>query len=171
MMLLLLGMILTIIVMKVFLSRDDEIPNEPPLPPLRIKQNFTYIRAQHAPLTLNVPAPTETLKRQTLKQSFIQQQQFTRFEQMFEYPNLVSFEDLERHYDFGFDPNHPLHYGMCVFVFTWILLFRVVLGCFEILGQITVHLFIRFLFEGVIRGVFILIRGFFHYLGHVLDGH
>lgn len=84
--------------------------------------------------------------RKHLIDSFIQQQKFTRFEQILEYPELVSFQDLKYNYHFGIRPLSRLHFVLCIVLFSFVLLFRLILWFFEGLGYLFFHIFIRFFF-------------------------
>lgn len=177
--------ILIVIVYRVFLSDDDEIPSTSSIdasPHYRprliqqtpIKQNLIGIRAPTH--DLNAPyLPKPIQQRTTLSQSFFRPQHFTRFEQMFEYPELVSFDDLKRNYHFGMgnfriDPFGKWHYGLCVVLFSVVLVFRTILWVFECLGYLFFHVMVRLIFEVIIRSLFWVIRGIFHFIGHLFDG-
>lgn len=177
--------ILIVIVYRVFLSDDDEIPSTTSIDASRhyqprliqqtpIKQNLIGIRAPK--YDLNAPYLLKPIKqRTTLSQSFFRSQHFTRFEQMFEYPELVSFDDLKCNYHFGIgnfriDPFGTWHYSLCVILFSVVLVFRAILWVFECLGYLFFHVMVRLIFEVIIRGIFWMIRGIFHFIGHLFDG-
>lgn len=181
---------------RLFLSTDDDIPTSADEKPEHlgfkqshfkpIKQNIVAIRA--LPQSVNTSSLLQSMSmtlanhntsstnrfihhvpRKHFIDSFIQQQKFTRFEQILEYPELVSFQDLKYNYHFGVHPLSTLHFVLCIFLFSFVLLFRLILWFFEGLGYLFFHIFIRFIFECLIRGLFLVIRGIFSFIGALFD--
>ena len=172
-----LSMILVVVIIKVFLSDADEIPNTAELPKFNTQHINTQRRAdtveQHHSLSIDAPIQqsntatfVETIESPKSRKMGLAE---TIAEDMFEQPELITFDQLLQ-YRLGFNRDGKLHYFICCFLYSFVLIFRCILFMFECLGYLFFHIVIRFFFEIMIRLIWFLITLPFRMIGHLLDG-
>lgn len=173
-----LSMIIIVVIIKVFLSDADEIPNIAELPTFINTQHINTQRRtntveQHHSLSIDTPIQqsntatfVETIESPKSRKMGIAE---TIAEDMFEQPELITLDQLLQ-YRLGFNRDGKLHYFVCCFLYSFVLIFRCILFVFECLGYLFFHIVIRFFFEIVIRLIWFLIKLPFKTIGHLLDG-
>lgn len=148
-------MMIIVLIIKVFLSNADEIPNSSLLPLNRRKLSHqSYLNTANIP----VQQPSYTSGR------------LLWIEELFEQPDVVTFYHLREHYRFGFNPQGRMHRCICLCIIPFVLVFRVLLFVVECIGYVFFHILIRLFFETLIRLIWFLIQLPFRVIGHLLDG-
>lgn len=164
----LVAMILMVIVIKLIFSDSDEIPNLNPLPVLKKQMIVESHPAQSEQLSsnsLNKNTAITPHKSQPPRHRFIHY-----FEEMWDQPEVVTFDELLNKYWFGFHQHGKMHYCICCVIYPFIFLFRIVLLIVECLGYIFFHVLIRFIFEVIIRSIGFIIQVLIRGIGHLFDG-
>ena len=190
----LVAMILMVIVIKLIFSDSDEIPNTNPLPTLKKKpvvesgssqfqphssnafSNNTYNHnneqlpeLQNPQLREDELASSDKLNTQVTSKSY-RYHYVQSFEEMWDQPEVVTFDELLNKYWFGFHQHGKMHYCICCVIYPFIFLFRIVLLIVECLGYIFFHVLIRFIFEVIIRSIGFIIQVLIRGIGHLFDG-
>lgn len=168
-----LSMIIIVVIIKVFLSDADEIPNTAELPTLNTQHINTQRRTdtveQYHSLSIDTPIQQSNMATVVETIESPKSRKMGIAENMFEQPELITFDQLLQ-YRLGFNRDGKLHYFICCFLYSFVLVFRCILFVFECLGYLFFHIVIRFFFEIVIRLIWFLITLPFRMIGHLLDG-